>query len=218
MISVCHMCKKQCFETDKYYCNLTALKQKYIDLEKKYNLMKEALDYVMNQSNEALTLKPQQIVTIRSRFDRINHPLNVEYKETLPYWRFITLTFDPNKFGLNNDAADEKNYILYSLLEISNYVDHIYGCFEYQKNGAVHSHVLVRLNENGPIEKILKKQFTDNPRNRNAVQVDKAKYPNALNYINKVGIKEADRGDEWFYLKTLGTDGLDDGIDLSTTV
>lgn len=215
MISVCGKCKKQCFDTDKYYCELEALKKKYNELKEHNNKLKEAFDFVMNVSHDILTLRPQQISIIPYNITRINRPLNVNYKDDLIYWRFITITFDPNKFGLNNDPLLEKQYILHSLIDLNvkyKHYDQFYGCFEYQKNGAVHSHVLMRILDNGPLKKDLKKYYTDNSRNEHAVKVDYAKYPNALNYINKIGIKEEDRGDEWFYYNPTTAEDLDYGI------
>lgn len=175
-------------------------------LTRELHALQELQNYIEQVSNPAIYLKPQQIAETHD-FKRMVTPLMVDYKEDLIYWQFITITFDPNKFGIHNTVKDEKNYILWALRKLKEHYSVCYGVFEYFKTGTVHAHAIVRMESSpGLFKKELKKYFTNNPRNRVAIQMDPAKYPNAINYINKIGIKEQDRGDEWFFYNPTESD------------
>lgn len=107
---------------------------------------------------------------------------NTEYK-------FITITFDPKKFGLFNNRSDEQNYILKQLLKLikANYIKSLAGCFEYQKNGTTHAHLIARVKcSNADIEDYLRPNFTDDPKNKYAIKCeDPNSFKNIENYIKK---------------------------------
>ncbi len=112
---------------------------------------------------------------------------NTEYK-------FITITFDPSKFGLYNNRQDEQNYILKHLLKIikAKLIKSLAGCFEYQKrSGTTHAHLLARVTcTNNEIENYLRPSFTDNPKNNIAVRCeDPRNFTNIENYLKKESIE-----------------------------
>lgn len=53
-----------------------------------------------NTLSEELDLKYWQIIDIKNTFERSNKQLQFEYKHRLSTSKFITLTFDPAKFGI----------------------------------------------------------------------------------------------------------------------
>lgn len=102
--------------------------------------------------------------------------------------KFYTLTFDPAKFGVSNDMELEKQYMLIQIGKA--YRDfnctYVYGCFEYHKTGAVHTHFILKSYDNHPkIYKFLKYRFTDNPSNRCAIVVKAVADYGVIKYINK---------------------------------
>jgi len=124
---------------------------------------------------------------ISSNFLRPNYiGENTEYK-------FITITFDPKKFGLFNVKSDEQNYILKQLLKCikANQIKSLAGCFEYQKNGTTHAHLIARVTcSNTTLEDTLKMKFTDDTKNKYAVKVeDPNSFKNIENYLQKESIE-----------------------------
>lgn len=104
---------------------------------------------------------------------------------------FFTLTFDPDKFGYNNDSEDEENYILIVLHKLFKDKERyncngLYLCFEKTKSDVIHAH---GISLSSPaylkvVKHYLKTCFTNNPRNRVAVQYEPAK-AKCIEYINK---------------------------------
>lgn len=121
----------------------------------------------------------------------------------LSFYKFLTITFDPTKFGHYNNIEAEKNYILYTLrmLTKKNVITQLSGCFEFQKNGTTHAHVLIRTSsENKKIEELLRPYYTDNKRNVRAIQCVPARFPTCIQYMKK-------ESDDYFALNEV--DGLD---------
>lgn len=147
----------------------------------------EVIRYLMNLSSPQLHLKNYQIVDLM-QFYRSKSPMPFEtpISEELHYWKFLTITFDPEKFGISNEPGDEKNYILHHLLRVYklNYCSALYGCFEQHQSGRVHSHIVIKVLDND-IYGELKRSFTDNPRNKHAVDIGLARFPQAIKYIEK---------------------------------
>lgn len=167
-------------------CSLCQIKQ-WKDLARQY---KEALDFILSISSEQLKLKEYQLVELM-QFDRSNSPMPFDLPASdspdLGRWRFITITFDPSKFGISNQPEDEKNYILHHILRVYNlnYCSHpLYGCFERHKTGGIHAHLVAYVINNDIIVE-LKKAFTDNPKNKHAVDIGFAKFPQCIKYIEK---------------------------------
>lgn len=106
----------------------------------------------------------------------------------LPSYRFLTITFDPTKFGHFNPIHAEQKYILYALYKSykSNKIKQMSGCFEFQKNGTTHAHVLIRTSETDKdIQDYLRPLFTDSKRNQRAVLCVPARFPQVIEYIKK---------------------------------
>lgn len=91
---------------------------------------------------------------------------------------FITITFDPKKFGHEANSEKEERYILYSLYEMKkhNNITDIYGSFEKHKNGRTHAHLLIFTPKSSPFFKSrLQSMFTDNMNNTKAVDMEVCK-------------------------------------------
>lgn len=130
----------------------------------------------------------------------------------LSSYKFLTITFDPTKFGHFNNIEAEKNYILYTLrmLTKTNVITQLSGCFEFQKNGTTHAHVLIRTSsENKKIEELLRPHYTDNKRNVRAIQCVPARFPTCIQYMKK-------ESDDYFALNE--AEGLDVDIVDATEV
>lgn len=153
----------------------------------------EVIQFLTNGNSEAL--KTEQIDELK-----VNKWIKQQWKtaeegaprghlmvEELSNMWFITITFDPSKFGAVNDKDLEKNYILCSIVQLIRKfsIFYVYGSFEFQKNGAIHSHLILRSGEIIDIIKHLKKCFTNNPRNNKAIDYGPAKQKQSIDYINK---------------------------------
>lgn len=102
-------------------------------------------DFINSINNENLHLKPYQKADIMASFNISNSPIQLEsWNFDSKLWRFITLTFDPQKFGCSNDPESERNYMLNIILAAArrSYVSAVYGSFELHKNGTVHTHLI----------------------------------------------------------------------------
>lgn len=123
-------------------------------------------------------------------FYEISHnflPLN--YIGDSSEYRLLTITFDPKKFGLFNVRTDEQNYILKQLMKLikAQQIKSLSGCFEYQKNGTTHAHLIVRVGcSNSDIENALRPYFTDDLKNKFAIKCEDPKnMKNVENYLQK---------------------------------
>lgn len=165
------------------------------DLKAEVNSLRNQIRFLTDSKNELLEISRYDQMNIIKTLNVISKPIDIKLDDlsTLPYYYFITLTFDPNKFGVANDSEQEKQY-LRSLIAITisrEYISKVYGCFEYQKNGAVHCHFICYSYDSEQIVKAgkyYKKRLTNNPHNRCAVQIGKMKYPQAIEYINKESV------------------------------
>jgi len=107
-------------------------------------------------------------------------------------FKFLTITFDPSKFGLFNPEESEKDYILYVLFQLFQkyhiYTD-IIGCFEYQKNGSIHAHAILKTHlSTVEMDDYLRSHFTDIDKKKKqyAVKTERIKnYDNVVNYLQK---------------------------------
>lgn len=179
VVSKCFSCVVCSGSSPCYACQIKQLK----DTVKQY---KEVLDFIMSISSEQLKLKHYQKIDLML-FNRSNSPMPFEIPTSdLSSWKFLTITFDPQKFGVSNEPEDERNYILHHLLRVYrlDYCSHLYGCFEMHKTGRTHAHIIVRVLDND-IYSELKKSFTDNPKNKNAIDLGLARFPQSIKYIEK---------------------------------
>lgn len=103
---------------------------------------------------------------------------------------FITITFDPAKFGVANQRDEEETYILSHLANIyrQDWCFRFYGCFEQHKNGTTHAHLIMHTNYRHEIFVYLKRQFTDNPRNTHAIDIGMAHQTKSIPYIQKESV------------------------------
>lgn len=103
---------------------------------------------------------------------------------------FATLTFDPRKFGYDNDEDDEQNYLLQLIKNVSEntHFHNIYGCFEKHQDGRTHTHFIFNMYAYG-IDYVtlqLKRELTDFISNSRAADVQPIRdMQKVIDYINK---------------------------------
>lgn len=153
-------------------------------------LSQELLKFYTTDTLNKLYLSSYQMSGVKQLFQISEKPMVFEYKHYICQSYFLTLTFDPARFGLAPYPEQRIDYILYHMYKCCKYVfiKGLYGCFEHHKNGIVHSHMIIITEEKEQVYKYLHKQFTDNPHNKIAVHIDKAKHPQAKQYIEKESI------------------------------
>lgn len=166
-------------------CNKLQLKYKISQLE-------ETIRFLTTEQNEKLRVcyTDELVINkwIRQYAVKLDEPSPREDPITdLSNMYFITYTFDPAKFGSNNDNDLERNYILSILAQIIKLekCTYIYGCFENHQSMVTHSHFIIRTNYIAEIKKHLKKSATDNPYNKAAIDIGPAKEKASIEYINK---------------------------------
>lgn len=143
-----------------------------------------------NDKEELLVLSQYDKLALRNIKRSVKPiPFKLPEDSTLLHYRFITITFDPKKFGTSPLEELRKNYILdklYKSVESDKLVEKFYGSFEYHKNGMLHAHAILVIHSVS--DKVMARYFTDffsdNPRNKVAIQLGPAK-KTALDYINK---------------------------------
>lgn len=111
-------------------------------------------------------------------------------------YQFITLTYDPLKFGYTNSEKSQREYLM---AKIYNYVHFrpFYGCYEHHKNGNVHMHFILKESEEEckKMRKEIRRFFTDRINNKQFLDIGIAKDKTAIRYINK----EEELKKQWFY-------------------
>lgn len=187
-----------------YKCQVSSLQHQVKELT-------EIVNFLCGDSNQQLLLKKQEIILVDQTFQRVSEPALFPTIEEREYV-FITLTFDPEKFGQNNDPEDEKKYLLFLISKLvrSDNLSQVYGSFEYQKNGSIHCHFISKFSDYGYIKQQFKKGLTNRPRNDKAVDIKPVKGLKKLwDYINK-----EPNGKEWFtsLYDSYYPDGLDYGL------
>lgn len=120
---------------------------------------------------------------------RCDKPINFDYKDELSTSHFVTITFDPARFGMQPFDEERKEYIIHKLTSLMNkqLIKKCYGSFERHKNGIIHSHLIINAQQEDikKIKQLLKSYFTDNPYNKIVIDIGPAKYPQAKDYIEK---------------------------------
>jgi hypothetical protein len=158
----------------------------------------DQIRFLTNDYHEALTVQYYDKIKIGYHFDISNVQISflpqINIYNNLSNLFFGTITFDPSKFGSVNPTDKERMYILKSIYHLRHEYFMVYGCFERHKSGTTHAHFVMTTNCSADIKRRLKKQFTNAPRNEKAVQLDYARMPSALMYINKI---EQDK--QWFF-------------------
>ncbi len=124
-------------------------------------------------------------------------------------YQFLTITFDPNKFGYFNMREDEQNYIFYKLkLSIKDQlITQLTGCFEYQKRtGTTHAHMIIRTDKTpSEIEDYFRPHFTNDKKNKYAIKSYYLEQEKCEAYLQKESME---------YYKYDLVHGLDDGLSL----
>lgn len=165
------------------------------DLQRQVNELTEVVNFLCGDSSRQLQLKKHEILLVDKTFIRLSELALLPIIEEREYV-FITLTFDPEKFGQNNDSEDEKKYLLHLIAQLikTGNLSEVYGSFEYQRNGSVHCHFISKFSDYGYIKQHFKKGLTNRPRNEKAVDIKPVKGIQKLwDYINK-----EPNGKEWF--------------------
>lgn len=175
-MSICVICSSSvaspCFK-----CQIAKLTAENAILQKK-------LRYFQKQSHPILTLSENYYKFFEVSSEYLPIVLQGQYSD----YHFITLTFDPSKFGQYNDEHDEKNYILMTIKLFQDLYKplHLTGCFEYQGNGTIHGHFIISTNLNDEaIQSFFQPFFTDNKKNYRAVKSLPAKFPTVEDYLRK---------------------------------
>lgn len=149
--------------------------------------LQQQLNFILSLSSDKLKLNIYQKQEISKYMIRQSEAIQFTNPiEELPKWHFVTVTFDPAKFGLSNNEDEEKNYILHEIIKLfrKGMIKSVYGCFEYTKALKIHAHFVCYVYDND-YKPQLKKAFTDNPKNNRAIDTVPAKFPNVITYINK---------------------------------
>jgi len=156
-------------------------------MTKKYNDLKEKFDFIMDICPSSFDISPDYRQKIHFFFERSSEPIWFDYLPWLSQAYFITLTFDPERFGVSNHTDAQKDYLLMIICMIfeKELALSVYGCFEFCKTGAVHTHMILQTNQIDQVKKLFKKQLTFNAYNKHAVDVGNAKHPQAQQYIEK---------------------------------
>jgi len=173
------------------------------DLKKQIETLSYALTYFQKESNQQLRL----IKDYSTNFELDNKFLPIKYYGEMSDYGFLTITFDPNKFGLFNQPSDEKNYLFKSINKAikDKYISQLTGCFELQKNGTVHAHLIIKSDyTNKQIEDYFRPFYTDDPRNRYAIKCYPLQKERCEAYLQK-------ESEEYYRYDPVR--GLDDGLE-----
>jgi len=164
---------------------LSCFKCQIKTLKEKLALQDVELRYWKGESCKLLSLKKDY----RQFFEISMQYLPLSYIGNSIDYKFLTITFDPKKFGQFNLHSDEQNYIfkqLYKLIK-AKLITSLAGCFELQKNGTTHAHLICRTTvSNEEINTALRLAFTDDPKNKCAIRCEDPKnMENVTNYLKK---------------------------------
>lgn len=149
------------------------LKQQIIELNLKLSQYVHEVMKVTNDDRQRL----------EEEFEYSNTPLLNEDFNVEGYY-FVTLTYDPKKFGYMQTEKAQQEYFL---ANVSRYKYPTYGCFEHHKNGNVHFHFIIQasLEQVKQMKNEMRHKFTDNNRNKDFMDIGIAKHKTAIRYINK---------------------------------
>lgn len=196
-MNTCVICRggSPCFK-----CQLTIL-------QKENTRLNLELKYWRNESSPVLVLKKDYSKNFH--LTTVYQPIVYNPVDLTPY-RFLTITFDPKKFGQYNNNNDERNYIFYTLDKSIRdcLINRLTGCFEYQVNGTTHAHILITTDKTDKqVEQYFRPYYTDDKRNIYAIKCVPAKFPNVETYIKK-------ESNEYYRYDPHADYGIDDGIDV----
>lgn len=150
-------------------------------LNQNIKLMKENLYYKNIENNLTVQTHGEAHFDIHEA-----SPYTVEtYLELIPSLKAVmslTITFDPMRFDKLELSTEEsqKAYILNSLYHVRNKLNYIFGVFEKHKSGIIHAHIACIIPEfemKDEIHAELTRSFSSRPRNKHAVDFEKAHNP-----------------------------------------
>jgi len=162
-------------------------KCKVRELSSALKLANDKINFLTRDYHEALQITHIQRLNIDAAFIRSKDPIDILPRlrdMSLSLMKFVTITFDPDKFGSVNESDREKEYILSVLYNLQIHYHFIYGCFEYHKSGTIHAHLIINTTCCN-LKQILRPKFTNNPKNHKAIDIGPAKLPQSITYINK---------------------------------
>lgn len=148
--------------------------------------------YTADEEKLALTWYDKQLSTkFKTKYYTV--PQQFDFSDKLSTSHFLTITFDPARFGIQFHEAERMQYIVSKFHNVMDkqLIKSVYGSFEYHNNGIIHTHaIIIAQQEDIPkIKQLLKSYFTDNPHNKIVIDLGPAKWPQGLNYINKISTK-----------------------------
>lgn len=147
--------------------NIKCYKCEIIDLKNQIQKLKQQMLNYDNEADEKLYINHYRQQELNKLYTSRKYELsNPKY--------FITVTFDPLKFGMKELNEERQYYILDKIMSMyeKELIHGCFGSFEFQKNGLIHAHFNVSSYDlsNEEIEDILRPYFTDNRRNKIAVK------------------------------------------------
>lgn len=180
-MQACPICSESSIKCNK--CEIIKLKNEVCTLRR------ELAKYYTSDVTKFTPNFYDKFLSLNFKTVRQCQPIEYVYESELPNSFFITITFDPARFGLYPYESERKQYILNSLYKImkDELIKKCYGCFEYHQNGIVHSHLIANIAPDDAkiVKRKLREQFTDNLHNKIVVDIGKAKFPQAKQYIEK---------------------------------
>lgn len=169
----------------------------YLELKREINKLKQQIRFLNGQDLKDLSIGPDKWQSIMDSHFIIDSdkwvpdPIMEEtcYFPSHKIHVFITLTFDPSRFGIGNDNHLEEQYLInmiYDSVEDQLIKPSIYGCFEKQQNGSIHAHFIAQLNVNkNELYRFYRRRLTDHHTNRVAVDIGQYRLMSSIMYINK---------------------------------
>ncbi|WP_445769537.1 hypothetical protein [Rheinheimera sp.] len=170
-----------CYSSDYNPCYKCQIAQ----LKKDNHQLKVQLQYYTKSIPEILTINSDY----KKHFDTSTFFLDFKNPINKSDYKFITITLDPSKFGLFNQDEPQMNYIFRSLYNAINQsiITQLIGCFEYQKNGSIHAHAIIKSKlTTQEIDAYFAPQFTDIIKKQYAIKTEIIRnLQNVENYLKK---------------------------------
>lgn len=170
-----------CYSSDYNPCYKCQIAQ----LKKDNHQLKVQLQYYTKSIPEILTINSDY----KKHFDTSTFFLDFKNPINKSDYKFITITLDPSKFGLFNQDEPQMNYIFRSLYNAINksIITQLIGCFEYQKNGSIHAHAIIKSKlTTQEIDAYFAPQFTDITKKQFAIKTEIIRnLTNVENYLKK---------------------------------
>lgn len=182
-----------CAMTNKSRCVLCATSSIQCLKCENQSLKESLLDSMAMVETLKLKLKRNPLLRCENKFlffETADTYLPLNLFGDIEDYSFLTITFDPQKFGYINRPDEEQKYILHTLWQLidKSLVRQLTGCFEYQKNGTTHAHILLKrsgITTDADITSYLVPLYTDRDKRQKAILCVPAKFPTVEDYIRK---------------------------------